>query len=280
MKVAAVQMDVKILANDRNLAKVVEHLERAAREGAKLVVFPECALSGYCFTSREEALPAAETIPGPSTEKLSAAAKSLGASIVIGMMERAGDELYNSAAVITPEGLQGAHRKLHLPYLGIDRYNGLGDVPFKVFQAGQAKIGVNICYDCSFPESGRVLKLNGAQILAIPTNWPVGSDTWAHIPKVRAIENHMYVVAADRVGEERSFRFAGRSQIIDVTGAALVEAGDTEETILYADIEPAQADKNRVVRIAGEWEYDRIAARRPEMYEPITRPKTSGASGH
>lgn len=280
MKVAAVQMDVKILANDRNLARVVEHLERAVGEGAKLVVFPECALSGYCFTSREEALPAAETIPGPSTEKLAAAAKHLGASIVIGMMERAGDKLYNSAAVITPEGLQGAHRKLHLPYLGIDRYNGLGNVPFKVFQAGQAKIGVNICYDCSFPESGRVLKLNGAQILAIPTNWPVGSDTWAHIPKVRAIENHMYVVAADRVGEERGFPFAGHSQIIDVTGAALVEAGETEETILYADIEPAQADQNRVVRIAGEWEYDRIAARRPEMYEPITRPKTSGASGH
>ena len=280
MKVAAVQMDVKILANNRNLAKVVDHLERAAGEGAKLVVFPECALSGYCFTSREEALPAAETIPGPSTEKLAAAAERLGASIVIGMMERAGDELYNVAAVITPEGLQGVHRKLHLPYLGIDRYNGLGDVPFKVFQAGQAKIGVNICYDCSFPESGRVLKLNGAQILAIPTNWPVGSDTWAHIPKVRAIENHMYVVAADRVGEERGFRFAGHSQIIDVSGAVLVEAGDIEETILYADIEPAQADVNRIVRIPGEWEYDRIAARRPEMYGPITRPKTSGASGH
>ncbi|HET9178501.1 MAG TPA: carbon-nitrogen hydrolase family protein [Terriglobia bacterium] len=273
MKVAAVQMDVKILANDRNLARVVEHLERAVREGAELVVFPECALSGYCFTSRAEALPAAESIPGPSTDKLAAAARRLGTSLVIGMMERAGDELYNSAAVITPEGLQGVHRKLHLPYLGIDRYNGLGDAPFRVFQAGQAKIGVNICYDCSFPESGRVLKLNGAQILAIPTNWPVGSDTWAHIPKVRAIENHMYVAAADRVGEERGFRFAGHSQIIDVTGAVLVEAGETEETILYADIEPALADVNRVVRIAGEWEYDRIAARRPEMYDPITRPK-------
>lgn len=279
MKVAAVQMDVKILDNESNLAKVLELLERAARDGAKLVVFPECALSGYCFTSREEALPAAETIPGPSTEMLAAAAKRLEVSTVVGMMERAGDELYNVAAVITPEGIQGVHRKMHLPYLGIDRYNGLGDVPFRVFQAGPAKIGVNICYDCSFPESGRVLKLNGAQILAIPTNWPVGSDTWAHIPKVRAIENHMYVVAADRVGEERGFRFAGHSQIIDVTGAVLVEAGETEETILYADIEPACADKNRVVRIAGEWEYDRIAARRPEMYEPITRPKSSGASG-
>ena len=273
MKVAAVQMDVKILDNQRNLARVLDLLERAAKDGAKLVVFPECALSGYCFTSREEALPAAETIPGPSTEKLAVAAKRLGVSAVVGMMELAGDNLFNVAVVVTPEGIQGVHRKMHLPYLGIDRYNVPGDVPFTVFKAGQAKIGVNICYDCSFPESGRVLKLNGAQILAIPTNWPMGSDTWAHIPKVRAIENHMYVVAADRVGEERGFRFAGHSQIIDVTGAALVEAGDIEETILYADIEPAHADENRVVRIAGEWEFDRIAARRPEMYEPITRQK-------
>ena len=273
MKVAAVQMDVKILENERNLAKVLEHLERAAGEGAKLVVFPECALSGYCFTSREEALPAAETIPGPSTEKLAAATRRLGVSIVVGMMERTGEHLFNVAAVITPDGIQGTYRKIHLPYLGIDRFDGLGDIPFPVFQAGQAKIGVNICYDCSFPESGRVPKLKGAQILAIPTNWPVGSDTWAHIPKVRAIENHMYVVAADRVGEERGFRFAGHSQIIDVTGAVLVEAGDTEEAILYADVEPARADENRVVRIVGEWEYDRIADRRPEMYEPITRQK-------
>jgi predicted amidohydrolase len=273
MKVAAVQMDVKLFEKEHNLGRVLENLESAAREGAKLVVFPECALSGYCFASRDEALPMAETIPGPSTEKIAAAAKRLGVSTVVGMMERAGEDLYNVAAVITPEGIQGTHRKIHLPYLGIDRFDKLGDVPFAVFQAAQSKVGVNICYDCSFPESGRVLKLKGAQILAIPTNWPVGSDTWAHIPKVRAIENHMYVIAADRVGEERGFRFAGHSQIIDVSGDVLVEAGETEETILYADVEPARADENRVVRISGEWEYDRMAARRPEMYESIAKPK-------
>ena len=75
------------------------------------------------------------------------------------------------------------------------------------------------------------------------------------------------------MGEERGFRFAGHSQIIDVTGTVLVEAGETEETLLYADLEPALADQNRVVRVAGEWEFDRIASRRPEMYDPITQPK-------
>ncbi|MCL5669964.1 MAG: carbon-nitrogen hydrolase family protein [Acidobacteria bacterium] len=273
MKAAAVQMDIKLLDKQHNLAKVLDRLEAAAQGGAKVVVFPECALTGYCFTSREEALPVAEPVPGPSTDKIAAAAKRLGVTVVVGMLESSGNDLFNSAAVIGPEGLLGTHRKIHRVFLGIDRFDAVGDIPFPVFQNSHAKIGVNICYDCSFPESGRVLKLKGAQILAIPTNWPVGSDTWQHIPKVRAIENHMFVIAADRVGEERGFRFAGHSQIIDLGGQALAEAGDTEETILYAEIDPAAADQNLVVRLPGEWEFDRIAGRRPQMYEPITRSK-------
>jgi len=273
MKVAAVQMDVKLLDKERNLAKVLDNLEAAARSGAKLIVFPECALTGYCFTSREEAWPAAEPVPGPSTGKIAAAAKRLGVTVVVGMLESAEGKVYNAAAVMGPEGIQGTHRKIHRVYLGIDRYDTVGDIPFPVFQNSHAKIGVNICFDCSFPESGRVLKLKGAQILAIPTNWPVGSDTWQHIPIVRAIENHLYVIAADRVGEERGYRFAGHSQIVHFSGQVLAEAGDTEETILYAEIEPAAADDNRVVRLPGEWEFDRMAARRPEMYDAITKPQ-------
>jgi predicted amidohydrolase len=107
-------------------------------------------------------------------------------------------------------------------------------------------------------------------VLAIPTNWPAGSDSWAHTPKVRATENHLHVVVADRVGEERGFRFVGHSQIVDFTGKVHGEAGETEETILYADLDLAAADSNRVVRIPGKWEFDRIAARRPEMYKAIT----------
>jgi len=270
MKIAAVQMDVKILEKDHNLRRVLEHLEKAARTGAKIVVFPECALTGYCFTSREEAWPLAETVPGPSTEKIAAAVKRLGLTAVVGMLEREGERIYNAAAVISPEGVAGTYRKIHLPYLGIDRFAALGDAPFPVFETPQGKIGVSICFDCSFPESGRVLKLKGAQLLAIPTNWPVGSDSWQHTPKVRATENHMVVVAADRVGEERGFRFAGHSQIVDLSGRVLAEAGDSEETIIEGEADLAAADLNRVVRVPGQWEFDRIAARRPEMYGTLT----------
>ena len=276
MKVAAVQMDVKILDKDHNLRKILSKLETAARAGAKLVVFPECALTGYCFTSLQEARPLAEKVPGPVTEKIAALTKQHDCTAVVGLLERDGERLYNAAAVIGPDGVLGTHRKVHLLCLGIDRFDAPGDKPFPVFNTPHGKVGINICFDCSFPESGRVLKLKGAQVLAIPTNWPIGSDTWQHTPPVRATENHLHVIAADRVGEERGFRFAGHSKIVDFSGNVLAEAGETEETILYAEIDVAAADHNRVVRVPGQWEFDRIASRRPEMYEPLTERRAAG----
>ncbi len=272
MKVAAVQMDIKILEKDKNLEKILDCLESSAQAGAGIVVFPECALTGYCFTGLEEAAPVAEPVPGPASEALAAAAKKLDCTAVVGMLERDGDRIYNAAVVVTPQGIAGTFRKLHLPYLGIDRFVALGDKPFPIFETTHGKIGINICFDCSFPEAGRVLKLKGIQLLAIATNWPIGSDSWQHTPKVRAAENHFHVVAADRVGEERGFRFAGHSQIVDFTGKTLAEAGETEETILFADLDLAGADRNRVVRMPGQWEFDRIAARRPEMYGALAEP--------
>ena len=274
MKVAAVQMDVKILEKQRNLEKILDSLEAAAHAGAGIVVFPECALTGYCFVGREEADPVAELVPGPSSEILCSAAKKLDCTAIVGMLERDGDRIFNAVAVVTPQGIAGTFRKLHLPYLGIDRFVAPGDKPFPVFETAHGKIGINICFDCSFPEAGRVLKLKGVQLLAIATNWPTGSDSWQHTPKVRAAENHFHVVVADRVGEERGFRFVGHSQIVDFTGKTLAEAGETEETILVADLDLMGADRNRVVRVPGQWEFDRIAARRPEMYGPLTYPVT------
>jgi predicted amidohydrolase len=273
MKIAAVQMDIKILDKAANLARILQTFETAAQNGAQIVVFPECALTGYCFESLEEARPLAEPVPGASTQQIAQAAQRLHSTAIVGMLEADGDKIYNAAAVISPEGILGTHRKIHLPYLGIDRYVAPGDKPFPIFVTPHGKVGVNICYDCTFPESGRVVKLKGAQLLAIPTNFPIGSDSWQHVPNVRATENHLIVVAADRVGEERGFRFAGHSQIVDFLGKVHAEAGETEETILYADVDLAAADQNHIARIPGIYEINRIADRRPEMYSPITSSK-------
>jgi len=251
MRVAAVQMDVAIGKNDQNLRNILLRMNEAAANKASLVIFPECALSGYCFNDLEEASAYAEELSGPACSQLATAAKESGIFAVVGFLERDGKNIYNSAVVVGPRGVIGVHRKIHLLHLGVDRFTTLGDIPFPVFQAGDCSFGVNICYGCSFPESGRVLKLKGAQLLAIPTNWPNTSDSWEYTPKVRAIENHIFVAAADRVGEERGSTFAGHSQIIDCEGKVLAEAGDTEETVLYVDIDPARADNNRVVKIPG-----------------------------
>jgi 5-aminopentanamidase len=272
MKVAAVQMDVKILAKERNLDQILSRMEQAAKAGAKLVVFPECALTGYCFANTEEAAPWAEKVPGPSTEKILAAARALDCTVVVGMLERAGDQVFNAAAVVTPQSILGTFRKVHLPGLGIDWHAEPGDKPFSIFATPHAKIGVLICYDCSFPEAARILKLKGAQILAIPTNWPNPTDVWEHTPPVRATENHLHVIASDRVGVERTYEFAGHSQIVDCNGTRLVMADGTEETIIYGEINPAEADRNHLIKRPGEWEIDRVADRRPEMYAALTEP--------
>lgn len=315
MELAVVQMDVKILEKARNLQRILEQVNIAAQHGARIIIFPECALTGYCFQSLEEAQTAAEPVPGPSTEEIVKSAGRLDCTVVVGLLEMekipsyssdrssqdqlrssddahadAGDspddrleprasatraeaakgEVYNAAAIISPEGILGTHRKIHLPYLGVDRYITLGSKPFRVFPTAQGRIGVNICYDCSFPESGRVIKLRGAQLLAIPTNWPLGSGSWKHTCCVRATENHMFVAAADRVGVERGFRFDGHSQIVDAMGNVLAEANETEETILYADVELTVADNNHLVYIPGVYEIHRLSDRRPEMYGAIT----------
>jgi predicted amidohydrolase len=281
MKIAVVQMDVQLLDKERNIKAILDQLETAAQGGARVIIFPECAVTGYCFDSLEEAIPYAEPIPGATTERIGRAARERNCTVVVGMLEREAATIYNAAAVIAPSGVLGSYRKVHLPYLGVDRFVTPGDNPFPIFAVPGGHLGINICYDCSFPEAGRIPKLKGAHVLGIPTNWPVNSDSWEHVPKVRAIENHMIVAVADRVGKERGFRFAGHSQIIDFTGIALAEAGETEETVLYAEVDVAAAAQNRIYRIPGKHEIDRIADRRPELYSVIIDPAyvTESAEG-
>ena len=273
-RVAAVQMDPQIGQVEANLAEILGKLGAAAREGAELVAFPECALAGYGFASRDEALPFAEPIPGPSTDRVVAACREHGVFAIVGMLERAGDRLYNAATLLGPEGVVGTYRKIHLPFLGVDRFVDPGDQPPGVFEARGVRLGLHICYDASFPETGRVQTLLGADVLVIVTNWPVQSTSTAeHLPATRAIENVVYVLAVDRVGTERGFAFAGRSSIADPDGNILARAGATDPAILYADVDPARSRRKRLVRVPGEYELDRIADRRPEFYGTITEAK-------
>jgi predicted amidohydrolase len=272
-KIAAVQMDCQLGAKAVNLERIMGHVREAAGHGARLVAFPECILTGYCFQSKDEAWPHAEPIPGPSTQALGRVCQELGVWMVLGMLEVDGDRLYNACALVGPNGVAGRYRKIHLPFLGVDRFTTPGNEPFAVHDLGGLRLGMTICYDGSFPESARCLMLLGADLVVLPTNWPTGArSTVRHLVQARALENHIYYAAVDRIGTERGFTFLGMSRIVESIGDLLAVSEDDNPVILYADIDPERARNKAIVHIPGQYELHRTAHRRPEMYGPITRP--------
>src|SRR5207244_6277466 len=123
-KIAAVQMDCRFGDKTYNLERIRSGLREAARQGARLVIFPECALTGYAFESAEEAEPHAELVPGPATETLASECARLDAWAVVGLLERTNQPraLFNSCVLVGPSGLVVSYRKIHLPFLGVDRF--------------------------------------------------------------------------------------------------------------------------------------------------------------
>lgn len=284
-KIAAVQMDCTLGDPPGNLQRVADRLERAADQGARLIAFPESILSGYCFTSKEDAWPFAEAIPGPSTDALAELCREKGVFTVIGMLETdaASGRLYNSAVLIGPDGVAALYRKIHLPMLGVDRFTTPSSQPFAVHSidaegASPLRVGMAICYDTSFPESARCLMLAGADLIVLPTNWPTGALKTAQLLVAsRALENHLYFVAVNRIGVERGTRFIGQSRIVNPWGETLAAAEHDEECILFADIDPALARNKHIVRIPGEYELHRLRDRRPDLYAPLVRPTNEDA---
>jgi predicted amidohydrolase len=272
-KIAGVQMDCRLADKEANLRRIREKLREAAAGGARLVVFPECALTGYAFDSKEEAWPQAETLPGPCSEALAEDCRRLGVWAAVGMLERgdAGPSLFNSCALVGPQGLHATYRKIHLPFLGVDRFTTPGDRPFAVHDLGGLRVGIGICYDGSFPEAARVLTLLGADLVILPTNWPTGArSTVQYLVPARALENHIYFAAVNRAGQERGFHFIGQSQVRACDGEALALAGEGEE-IIRADIDPAWARDKHLKKIPGKYEIHRVRDRRPEMYGPLVK---------
>jgi predicted amidohydrolase len=277
MKIAAVQMDVRLKDVEGNVTTMIARLREARAKGAVLTVFPECAASGYCFENLDEARPFAQPILGPATDRIRSACAEFGGYAVFGMLEfdrsSGAERIFNAAVLVGPAGVVGSYRKVHLPYLGVDMFTTPGDRPFAVHRAGELTVGMLICYDAAFPEASRCLSLLGADLIVLPTNWPPGAEcTAASVINARALENAVYFAAVNRVGEERGFPFIGRSKIVDTNGATLVESVTLGEEILYAEIDPARARRKHIVRVPDKHEIDRFADRRPEFYGPLIEP--------
>ena len=270
--VAGIQFDPKIGLVHENRVRILSLIDEVAVQGAKLVVFPECALSGYVFDDLDEAREATEQVPGPSTQAIAATCKQLGVYAVVGMLEEMGDAIYNSAVLCGPEGLVGVYRKTHLPFLGVDKMTALGPDSYRVYETDIGRIGMLICYDLRFPEAARCLALEGADIIALPTNWPQGAEgSPDFVAPTRALENRVFLVAVNRAGEERGARFIGKSQIVDPSGRRLALAQTSGETVITATFDPTLARQKRLVIVPGVFEIDTVGDRRPELYRRIVQ---------
>lgn len=275
-RVACAQLDVAFNDPGANADRAVQTMRECRAQGAGLVVFPECFLTGYCVSSLDEARSIALLVnPGAPLESpvislLSRECRELGVHAVVGFAHDSGTRLLNSAALLTPEGRVEIYSKTHMPCLGLDKFVETGD-DLPVFDTSLGKIGVLVCFDLRVPEAARVLTLKGAEIIVLPTNWPEGAYAAPEfMASCRAAENRVFLATCDRVGTENGFTFIGQSGIYGVGGRALAKAGSDEE-VIFADVDLEQARTKRNVIDPGRFETEMIASRRPELYGHLTR---------
>jgi predicted amidohydrolase len=241
---------------------------------AALYVLPELALSGYAFVSKAEARALAETpdarreAESPGLAAVAAWARARRAHVVIGFPERgAGGRVYNSAALLGPDGrVKDVYRKLHL-FDAEKLWFTPGDRAPRVSRVGPARVAMIVCYDWRFPEIARVLALAGADVIAHPSNLVVPALAQQAM-RVRALENRVFAVTANRVGEDVrpgvTLGFTGRSQIIDVNGGVLASAGAKAPKALVAELDLARArDKRFTAR------NELFTDRRPAFYAAV-----------
>jgi N-carbamoylputrescine amidase len=262
-----------------NLSKAVERIAAAARKGAQIVCLQELFRSRYfCQSENHKNFKLAESIPGPTTDALSALAAEQEIVIVASVFERRSAGIYhNTAVVIDADGsIAGIYRKMHIPDdpLYYEKfYFTPGDLGFPSFQTRYAKVGALVCWDQWFPEGARLATLSGAQILFYPTaigwipNEPraVGQQqraAWELIQRSHAVANGVYVASVNRVGREGKIKFWGNSFLAGPFGEIVAHAGGEREEILLA-----KCDLSKVEETRQSWPF--LRDRRIDAYGPL-----------
>lgn len=259
LKVATVQFEPTMFEKERNIARLVGLVTKAAQDGARLIVTPEMGTTGYCWFDRDEVAPFVEPIPGPTTEQFGEVAREHGCYIVVGMPEvdPATNLYFNSAVLIGPEGVVGTHRKTH-PYIAEPKWSAPGDLGHQVFDTPIGRIALLVCMDIHFVETARLVGLGGADVICHISNW-LAERTPAPYWITRAVENSCYLIESNRWGLERTVQFSGGSCVIGPDGAieAVIDTGDGVACV-EIDLERA-----RDRRMLGEKVFEQ---RRPELY--------------
>jgi N-carbamoylputrescine amidase len=276
---------------EANFAAALDHIRAAARQGANIVCLPELFRFQY-FCQREELalFDLSEEIPGPSTEKLAAAARETGAVIIASLFERRAPGLYhNTAVTLNADGeIAGLYRKMHIPDdpLYYEKfYFAPGDLGFPTFPVHGGRAGVLICWDQWYPEAARIEALSGAELVVYPTaiGWHPAEkaefgaaqhDAWETVQRAHAIANGLYVAVPNRVGHEHGdvrgnrvdgpgIEFFGGSFVADPFGRLLAKGSHDREELLLADVDP-----HLVETVRRHWPF--LRDRRVDAYAPIT----------
>jgi N-carbamoylputrescine amidase len=262
-----------------NLHKAVARAAWAAERGAQILCLQELFRSRYfCQTESHRNFALAESIPGPTTEALSAVAAEREIVIVASVFERRSAGIYhNTAVVIDADGkMVGKYRKMHIPDdpLYYEKfYFTPGDLGFPSFQTRYAKVGALVCWDQWFPEGARLSTLSGAQILFYPTaiGWIPNEPpavakrqraAWELIQRSHAIANGVYVASVNRVGREGKIKFWGHSFVAGPFGEIVAQAGGEREQTLLASCDLAKIEQTRQ-----SWPF--LRDRRIDAYQPL-----------
>jgi predicted amidohydrolase len=274
-RVAVQQLAPVIGDLDANRVLTRTAIREAAEAGADVVVLPELVTSGYVFASAEEAAAAAIGAGHEILQEWAAEAERGDLVVVGGFCERGADgDTYNSAAILDAGGLRAVYRKLHL-WDGEKRLFTPGDAAPPVVATRVGRVAVVVCYDLEFPELTRAVALAGAELLAVPTNWPLGSRPTGERPPETVIAmatarmNRMAVACADRLGTERGQAWTGGSSIVGADG--WVAAETREVGMIVADVDLAVARDKRLTGLAHAFD-----DRRPEWYGPVASPPAQG----
>lgn len=268
--VAVAQLAPTLGDLEANRALAADAITQAAREGADVVVLPELVTSGYMLASVEEALGVAITPDHEALQDWGRLAAEHDLVVAGGFCERGKDGgVHNSAAIFDAGGLRAVYRKLHLWNTEKLLFTP-GSEPPPVIDTRVGRLALVICYDLEFPELTRSLALAGAQLLLVPTNWPLvprpdgERPPEAVIAMAAARVNRMAVACADRLGPERGMRWTGGATIVGADG--WVAAESREPGVLVADVDLDLARDKRLDEHA-----DAFADRRPELYAALTR---------
>jgi N-carbamoylputrescine amidase len=254
-----------------SLTKAMELSSLAVERGADLLAFSElCATKWFPARMKQSSFELAETIPGPTTETMSRFAVDNAVVVVLPIFEKGGKgKYYNSAAVIDADGsLVGTYRKVHIPNVigWHEKFYFLpGDLGFPVFNTRAGKIGVQISWDVYFPEGSRILALNGAELVVVPTsNAHMNYERWERMIAGNALANGIFILRVNRIGREEKQSFYGKSFCMNPHGELLHKPAGSRDSVHISSI-----DSNEVSRTREEWAFFRD--RREDLYEDIRK---------